>query len=266
MIDDETKNLAIDVLQAVGVAQAANEQLPVNDLARMHDMSVSSLRVAIEQFERMGLLFSGLEEGNSPILLDAGRQYLKRRGDVPLEVLNFLPAVVDDLDARQALIHAGTRLVDEFRYQLLNGTGVDHAVELVPPAFAQAIDESLALNLFAASVALMAHLSDGRPASCVAEEIVAVQLIEEARSDLEVSHEKQNLTESEVKSASAELKGLFELFEDDDVLDLFEMDEPADAAVAGHDPVKRQAGVVDQRIEAWFKPFGWATPTGYLGE
>jgi hypothetical protein len=84
---------------------------------------------------------------------------------------------------------------------------------LVPPAFAQAVDESLALNLFAASVALMAHLSDGRPASCVAEEIVAVQLIEEARSDLEVSHEKQ-----------------------------------------------------DQRIEAWFKPFGSATPTGYLGE
>jgi hypothetical protein len=42
MIDDETKNLAIDVLQAVGVAQTANEQLPVNELARMHDMSVSS--------------------------------------------------------------------------------------------------------------------------------------------------------------------------------------------------------------------------------
>lgn len=46
----------------------------------MHDMSVSSLGFAIEQFEGMGLLFSGLEEGNSPILPDAGRQYLMRRG------------------------------------------------------------------------------------------------------------------------------------------------------------------------------------------
>lgn len=177
-----------------------------------------------------------------------------------------MPIVVDDLNARRALIHAGTMLVDEFRYQLLNGAGVEHAVELVPPAFAQAVGEPLALNLFAASVALMVHLSDGRPASCVAEEIVAVQLIEEARSHLEMSHGEQNLTESEVKAASTELRGLFELFEDDDVLDLFEMDEPADAAVARHDPVKRQAGVVDQRMEAWFKPFGWATSTGYLGE
>jgi hypothetical protein len=24
--------------------------------------------------------------------------------------------------------------------------------------------------------------------------------------------------------------------------------------------------VVDQRMEAWFEPFGWAAPTGYLRE
>jgi hypothetical protein len=62
------------------------------------------------------------------------------------------------------------------------------------------------------------------------------------------------------------LKGIFELFEDDDVLDLFEMSEPSDAAVAGRDPLKRELGVVDQRIEAWFEPFGWAMPTGYIGK
>jgi hypothetical protein len=60
--------------------------------------------------------------------------------------------------------------------------------------------------------------------------------------------------------------GLFELFEDDDVLDLFDMAEPADAAMAGHDPINRQLGVVDQRLEAWFDPFGSAAPTGYLRE
>ena len=57
------------------------------------------------------------------------------------------------------------------------------------------------------------------------------------------SHEKKNLTESEMKSASAELRGLFELFEDDDALYLFEMAEPADAAVAHHDPVKDKQGL-----------------------
>lgn len=44
------------------------------------------------------------------------------------------------------------------------------------------------------------------------------------------------------------------------------MAEPADAAMAGHDPINWQLGVVDQRLEAWFDPFGWAAPTGYLRE
>ena len=60
------------------------------------------------------------------------------------------------------------------------------------------------------------------------------------------------------------VRGLFDLFQDDDVDELFEMSEPADAALAGHTPLYRQLGVVDQRIEAWFTPFDWTTPTGYL--
>jgi hypothetical protein len=39
----------------------------------------------------------------------------------------------------------------------------------------------------------------------------------------------------------------FELFEDDDVLNMFDMTEPADAALAGHDPINHQLGVADQR-------------------
>ena len=42
------------------------------------------------------------------------------------------------------------------------------------------------------------------------------------------------------------------------------MHEPGDAALAGRDPINIQLGVADQRIENWFKPFGGATPTGYL--
>ena len=66
------------------------------------------------------------------------------------------------------------------------------------------------------------------------------------------------------KSAVEEMTGLFELFEDDDVLDMFEMEEPADAALARHNPLNQQLGVADQRIESWFEPFSWAAPTGYL--
>jgi hypothetical protein len=122
----------------------------------------------------------------------------------------------------------------------------------------------LALDLFAASVALMTRLSDGAPAGCVAEEVIAVALIEEARVSLEMRREQAELDEAGGRAASAELRGLFELFEDDDVLNMFEMAEPADAALAGHDPIHQQLGVADQRVESWFQPFGGTSPTGYL--
>lgn len=75
------------------------------------------------------------------------------------------------------------------------------------------------------------------------------------------------LTADEAEAAAEAAKGgLFELFEDDDVLDLFGMEEPSDAAVAGHSRIRREMGVVDQRIESWFEPFGWTIPTGYIGQ
>jgi hypothetical protein len=182
-------------------------------------------------------------------------------------VLHFLPAYIDDLYAREALLHGGVVLVDQYRHQLLKGRGVEHAREqLVPPAFAEAVDEAIALDLFAAAVALMARLSGDSPAGCLAEEIIAVGLLNEAKAQLEMGVDNRDISEEEAEHARGELRGLFELFQDDDVLDLFEMSEPADAALARHDPIKQHLGVVDQRIEAWFQPFGGIALTGYLHE
>jgi hypothetical protein len=256
---------ASELLESVGLAQAANEPLDVEDLARGAGASVAAIRLELEQLEQMGLLLSGLDEGLFPILLDAGKQYLKRNGEVSSEVLRFLSRSIDDLYAREALIHAGTVLVDEFRYQWLHGDAVDHAAQLVPQGFAQSVDRAKALELFAAAVALMARLSSGEPAGCVAEEIMAVNLIEDARARLDMRLAEGELTEGEVTSAARAMDGLFELFEDDDVLDMFAMREPADAALAQHDPSKRALDVVDQRVESWFEPLGLTIPTGYLG-
>jgi hypothetical protein len=60
-------------------------------------------------------MLTGEDRHDSPRLLDAGRQFLAARGDVPRGELTFLPRAIDDLHARQALIHGGTVLVDEFR-------------------------------------------------------------------------------------------------------------------------------------------------------
>jgi hypothetical protein len=73
------------------------------------------------------------------------------------------------------------------------------------------------------------------------------------------------LEEGAARVAMDKLRGLFDLFEDDDVLRVFEMREPADAAVARESPTDRHLGAADQRIEAWFQLFGGVAPTGYLG-
>jgi hypothetical protein len=262
----DTLEPLIRLLQLAGVAQAAGEPLNIENLAGELQASARVVADAIERLQDFGLAFMGIDEGLPPILRNAGSQYLAQEGLVRPEVLRFLPTVIDDLFAREALMHAGTTLVDEFRYELLGGTGVDHARSLVPRAFAPTVDERLALDLFAATVALMIRLTDGRTAGCVAEEIMAVGLLEEARGRLEARSERGEITKSETATASNELDGIFELFEDDDVLDMFEMREPSDAVMAQHDPIKHELGVVDQRIENWFAPFGWTIGTGYLGE
>ena len=165
------------------------------------------------------------------------------------------------------MLRAGTIVVDEFRDRILSGQGPQYAAdELVPPAFARAVDERLTLDLYAASVSLMARLSTDQPAGCVAEEIVAVAVMDQAKAWLEMREADEEVSTGEAQAAAEAMNDLFELFQDDDVLDMFEMEEPSDAALAGHDPINQQLAVVDQRVESWFRPFGWAAPTGYLAE
>jgi hypothetical protein len=115
----------------------------------------------------------------------------------------------------------------------------------------------LAINLFSAAVALRCRLGLQEAAGCLADEIVAVELLTIARGELGAQLRSGRLGADEAEHARDELRGLFELFEDDDVLDFFERFEPADAALAGHDPVGRQMGKVGQRLEAWFRPLQW---------
>jgi hypothetical protein len=255
------------ILQAIGMASAKDEPLDVETLAVELDQSRVGVEMLVDQLNRMGLVLAFKDEPKLPPLLTrAGSQYLEMNGKVPDEVLHFLPNLIDDLNARKALLHGGTVLVDEFRYQVQHGKAVFHAQGIVPDAFVEAVDERIAINLFAAAVALIARLSCGYPAGCLAEEILAVALLDHATAWIDMESENDNLETEDSEAAASALRGIFELFEDDDVLDLFDMAEPADAALAGLSWINQQAGVVDQRIEAWFRPFGPIPGTGYLDE
>lgn len=255
------------LIHAVGMAQARDEVLDLDALSAELGQPREVLEGRLDQLDRMGLVHAPAEEpGEPPMLTRAGSQYLARKGEIRDEVLHFLAKTIDDLHGREALLRGGTILIDEFRHQLIQGGAVSHARQLVPEAFEAAVDERLAVDMFAAAVGLIARLSCDCPAGCVAEEIVAVTLLETAEAHIDSRREAGELDEEEARSAERSLRGIFALFEDDDVLDMFDMQEPGDAALAGHTWFNQQAGVADQRVEAWFRPFGGTAGTGHLHE
>jgi hypothetical protein len=182
------------------------------------------------------------------------------------DALGFLPRTIDDLFARRALLCGGSVLVATFRGDLIAGKGVEHPREMVPPAFDRAVDEGMARNLFAAAVSLMTRLSTEQPAGCVAEEVIAVSLIKEARAWLELEADSGELSARTAAAAIDVLPDLFALLEDDDVLRMFDMREPADAALDGvRTPHCRSVSPISD-WRAWFIPFGGVAPTGYLDD
>lgn len=178
MSHDE-KHVRTTILQAVGMAQATEEELEVAPLAAELDVLKGTVSSEIEQLERAGLMSSG-DPGEPPMLLTApailGREARRAVGNPALPARGHRQLACPQSAHRRRIV-----LVDEFRYQHLQGDPVAHAKTLVPHAFEAVADEALALDLYAAAVALMVRLSDGHPAGCVAEEILGVALIEHAQ-------------------------------------------------------------------------------------
>lgn len=237
----------------------------IRDAARRHGMPPELVDDAATLAEEWGLV-GWADADEEPVLRRCGEQYLALRGHVDHAVLWFLPRVIDDLHARRALLRAGTVVVDTFREAISRGRAVEHARECVPVAFGPAVTEVVAINLFAAAVALMVRLSDGEPAGCVGEEVMALELMGQAERWLVMAREEGLIDDDAAEHALTELAELFELFGDADVLHMLEMREPSDAAVARRSARNQWLRVADQRIERWFVPFSDTAPTGYLDE
>jgi hypothetical protein len=252
------------VLALLRLAGAKADPLDVEQASRQLDIPTPALHDALELAQRAHLIADPDEAASA--LTEAGSQFLQAEGNVDPDALFFLAAVIDDLAAREALMHGGTQLVTGFRSALLEGHGARYAELVVPPAFAVAIDERRAVDLFAAGVALIARLSSGEPAGCLAEEILAVAALVKARDWLDERCDAGLMDAADVETAKCELEALFDLFGDADVLSMFEMTDPGDAALAGHSAKDQVMSVVDQRLDAWFEPFGGVPPTGHVGD
>jgi hypothetical protein len=168
---------------------------------------------------------------------------------------------VDDPLAQGALKRAAIQILeelDEAFHEVQHGTPVgdtNFVQEYLPAGFVPAYDERF-LDCFRTCLVVVGYKLAQDPAirpGCLAEEL-ALEVIRRLAADL--------LEESQTGEPSIRaLRGIFEICEDDDVLDLYEMEEPADAAVHGHDPISRQMGKADMRVEAWFNPM-WSGTDG----
>lgn len=252
------------LLRAVAELATAETTLALDHVLGELGVSEAEGRTEMELLEAAGLCLLGDAKHPSPLLMHAGEQYLARQGEVPNDVVRYLPSWIDDLHAREAMLTASDLLIDELREAFAVGDGVEYVRAWIPAAFVPAIDQREALRLYTAAAAIVVRLATGRAAACVAEEVMAAVLIEHAEAHLELLHDNGTLSADDLKHAVSELRGVFELFQDDDVLRLFEMREPSDAALDQHDEITYQIGVVDQRYEAWFDAFGGEIATGHL--
>lgn len=229
------------------------------------ELSTAALAEAEIEPGPMSVAVSTLEEGRAPDgdLIPGGDE-LDEDDDEP-EVEPVAPDAnyarawwVEDELARGALKQSAAQLLEEIMeawHDVQHGQPVGEtffAVEHLPDGFAQAYDERFLLRFHACLVIVGYKLAQD-PAikpGCLAEELalavivnLAAELLREQGASAETLHA---------------LTGVYEICEDDDVLDLFRMEEPADAAVHGHDPVSRELGKADMRVEAWFDPM-WRT-------
>jgi hypothetical protein len=228
------------------------EQGEVPDVAALAEgcrRTVPAVEQALADIDRWGLgaVVGPAREGR---LSYAGEQFLSLEGRVSLETLDFFAGgPVDDLHAREAIRRGSTRLLHELCDACVAGTLVDHVRALVPPTFVAAVDLALASRFHAAASALVVRLARAEPAGCVAEEIIAVRLIQHARDLL--ADWQDALGEQSVAHAANELAGIFELFQADDVFPMF-------------DRAEESPGPWDRRLDAWFKPFSGTIAAGHL--
>jgi hypothetical protein len=121
---------------------------------------------------------------------------------------------------------------------------------LFPRAIRAALTPLVVEKMRAAAIVVgwkLAQPEEAMPPGCLGEELALEMVRREAIDWLEMAEAPQASIDA--------TRGVYEICEDDDVLDLFAMEEPSDAALARFNPINIQAGKADMRVAHWFDPF-----------
>jgi hypothetical protein len=234
------RDVVARVLVAVAATEPVGEALSPDALDRLAEQARTSpfeLRAICAYAQSAGLLHMSVRDAPWR-LTRAGRQYLGRGGDVDAALLAFLPQTVDDLNARGALMRGSVVLVSQFRSALLDGRARPYAAQLVPRAFRSAVDDPIALDLYAAAVGLIARLEAEQPPACMAEQLLAPHLVAHAGAKLADDVARGTISDEDAAAAQAEFRSLSKLIP--------------------------SRGRPRLPVESWFRPFPGAAATAYV--
>lgn len=235
--------------QILGLA-AGLEGMPLTEatMALSERAGISEHRAEdlIRTWDSWGLLSRVAEQGRVEVEVGI-EQFVADPDQFNEDVLRFLPETIRNLWSRKALLRAGTEMVGELRATLERDDGLEPFRVLLPGPLKDQLDRLMAINLFAAAVALMTNLSRNAPASSVAEEISAVNLAERAQGILERWQVEGLLSPASASTAASGLGSLFSLFDDD-----------PQTMLSGE-----ESGSIADR-EWIFRPVGEVPVTGYL--
>ena len=233
------RDLVARILVAVAATEPAGEALSAQALERLATEAGTTafeMRAVCVYAQSAGLLRMS-PRGAPWRLTRAGHQFLGRGGEVEHSLLAFLPQTIDDLNARCALMRGAILLVSQFRDAVLDGRARHYAAALVPDAFRSSVDDPIALDLYAAAVGLIVRLEAEQPPACMAEHLLARQIVANADVKLEADVEHGRLKEEDAAAARAEFRGLTRLI-------------PA-------------RGRPEGPVESWFRPFPGAAAAAY---
>ena len=164
--------------------------------------------------------------------------------------------LIDDPLAQGALKHGSITILDRLAEALAEVMGPHPdlgdfgPLGIFPAAIRPALTPRLVEKVQAAAVIVGWKLAQpGKPIrpGCVAEELALELIRQEAIAVLEVIGAPQESIEATRK--------VYDVCEDDDILGLFKMSDPAEVAAAISDPANSALGKADMRIPEWFMPF-----------
>jgi hypothetical protein len=243
---------------------ACDEGDPIADAVAGTIPSTAFDKEVLDDLATAGLIARDARSGDIRATL-TGHQFAGRpESEFPViwmsDVLWFMSESLDDLVAREAVMRAGRRAVDDLEEAILSGEGVAYVREMASVYAEPFIDDRAVLYMYSATVAMVARLVRNEEAACPAEWIVVHHLVRLVHEELDAMARDGEIRDDELAPAFEAAREELLSFVDEDQLDyLLDSPRPSDEEVAHVKSTYEVHPLLD-----WVTYIGVSSPTGHI--